>query len=73
MIDGALRVALRLKELRGGVLRGGNFGNGRRGAGAGVRFQPRQICEIDGVVVDRESRDFLIASNRLDVRSWRVS
>ena len=52
-LDGRIGIAFAYKKLRGGVVRGGVFGDGERGAGARPRNRgARQIGKIDGVVMN---------------------
>jgi len=45
---------------------GGNFFDGGWGAGASVGFEARDVGEIDGVVVNGETDDIVIAADGSD-------
>src|SRR5579863_5225014 len=68
MINRASRVALAFQKLRGGIVRGGYFLDGKRRVRTGVSFHLRDVSEIDGVVVDDEVRDVVVAAHRIHVR-----
>ena len=63
VVDGAVDFAFGKQELGGGIVSGGNFFDGGRGAGAGVGFEARDVGEIDGVVVNGEADDIVIAAD----------
>ena len=69
LIDGVVRVAFGDQELRSGVVRGGNFVDRYGAAGARVGFKPRQVGEIDGVIVNRQANDVFISAHGFDL--WR--
>ena len=54
------------QELRGGVMRGGNLLDGDCAPGARVRFQAREIGEIDRVIVNGKTGHVLVAAHRLN-------
>jgi hypothetical protein len=66
VVDGAVNFAFRQQELRGGVVSGRNSFDGGWGAGASVGFEARDIGEIDGVVVNGEARDIVVAADGSD-------
>ena len=68
MIDGAVDFSFDEQKLRGGVVRGGNFFDGAGGAGASFAFEARDVGEVDGVVVNGEADDIVIAADGLDFR-----
>ena len=49
-------------------MRGGHFFDGERRVRTGVRFDLRDVAEIDRVVVDHQARDVVVAAHRIHVR-----
>ena len=68
MVDGAVDFSFGEEELRGGVMSGGNFFDGAADAGARFAFEAGDVGEIDGVVVNGETRNVVIAADGLDLR-----
>lgn len=66
MVNGAVNFTFGQQKLGRGVMGGGNFFDGGCGSGASVGFEAGDVGEIDGVVVNCEADDIVIAADWSD-------
>ena len=69
VVNRAICIALADKELRGGVMSGGHFRARTCQAGSRIGFEPCEICEINGLVVDYQAGNVFIAEDGIHFRS----